>query len=531
MLNNIRKASNSLLIRILLAMVAFAFVGWGIKDVLQAKSNVDLVTFSKAKNISEADFLKAKAEEISIIQRQMGVSLTEEEINQLGIDNIVIKRLIDDSIMRYIVSHYGFDISDETVIKFVQDSPVFKNAKGEFDIEIFKSTFKNSYRSEEDYLLNMKEQMLKHTLVGIFLETFKTPELEVKSFIDYMAEVRSLDLVSINLKNQPKDLIIEEQTTETLSQFYENNKELFTLPEMRSFFLTKISAQFLQKKINLASEELLNFYNENKDEFNNKTFEQAKKEIIELLNKQKYEELAVEFTKNLEDMVAAGSTLNEIAEKFGLKSEDINDMTYEDIVNDETGIAIASDTIFELTEGEVSYPLELPDKSGIFIVELKSIKPSKIEEFTLVKNKVAKFYRDKYLEDFNLKVLTNIANEYKPSGIASKDLNANAISVNSRFSISRSELDSNDQLPQELLMSIFQIKKNSNSPVFRYGDKAYFAHVKSFKIDPIIARNIRKKAGDNILQAIQYGVIEELVNYFAAKNNMRKIRLHKKIES
>jgi peptidyl-prolyl cis-trans isomerase D len=520
MLNNIRKASDSVIIRILLAMIAFAFVGWGIKDVLQAKHNQDLVIFSNAKNISEADFLKAKAEEISNIQRQTGASLNDNEINQLDIDDIVLQRLIEDSMIQYLVGYYDLDISDETIIEFVKSSPTFKNAKGEFDIEIFKSAFKNSHRSEEDYLLNIKKDILKDTLLSILLESFKTPEIMIKNFVDYMAEVRQLDLVSIDLKNKPKDFSVEAPTTEMLEEFYKNNQELFTLPEMRNFSLVKIPNRFLLDKINITNDELMKFYNENKEDFNSKNFEQAKNTIGELLQKQKYEELSIEFNKNLEDAVAAGSTLLEIAEKFGLKLEELNNITYDDLLSDKTGIANAADNIFELTEGEVSYPVELEDKSGFLLVELKLIKPSKVEDFSNIKERITALWNEKYLEDINIKFFDNLAKDYKPGSFNIKYLAANGVNVNTRFSISRSEFN-NNQLPEELIMSIFQIKKGSNSNIFKYKDKAYFAHLKSTKLDPNIERNVQKKARSNISNHIKYGAIDELLSYLSKQNKIR----------
>ena len=78
MLNNIRKTANTLLMRLLLGMIAFAFIGWGIKDALLSTNNSDLVTFSDADTITEEDFLKVKAQQIRNMQKQMGLNLTEQ---------------------------------------------------------------------------------------------------------------------------------------------------------------------------------------------------------------------------------------------------------------------------------------------------------------------------------------------------------------------------------------------------------------------------------------------------------------------
>jgi parvulin-like peptidyl-prolyl isomerase len=139
MLDNIRKTADSFIMRVLFAMIAFAFVGFGIKDVLNGRRGGDIVTFSHVKNISQEDFLRAKSLEINAISKQTGTSLTDEEITQLNIDNRILKRLVYDNVLDYLVSYYDLDLSDDTVKILVKESPVFKNEQGVFDIKIFKN--------------------------------------------------------------------------------------------------------------------------------------------------------------------------------------------------------------------------------------------------------------------------------------------------------------------------------------------------------------------------------------------------------
>ena len=489
MLNNIRDAADSFVMRVLLGMIAFAFVGWRIKDVLQTSNNFDLITFSDAKNISQEDFLKEKAELIRAIQRQSGTNLSEEDIKQLNIDNFIIKKLINNRIINYLVHYYNLDITDDTVIQLIKENPNFKNEQGLFDIERFKGFLKNSYINEEDYLSDIKEHTLKNLLISIFIESFHTPKIMVKNIVDYMAETRDVDIVQIDLKSQSKDLSIPSPTTAQLEELYKNNLALFEVPEKRSLSYVKISTEILCQKVHNNDEELLNFYHDNKEEFANKKFSEVKKQVNELLQQQKTEELKLLMIKNLEDDVAVGSSLTEIAGKYELPIQNLDSISYNDLAINKIDIAQNADSIFDLAEGELSYPIELTDKGSFILVEIKSIQPSKVQELSVIKEQVQKLWNEQYLRELNLKTIETIVKEYTPA--KSKEFPKVITSQSTAFS--RSEIHNNQQLPVELLSAIFQANIGFNTPVFQSKNKAYFAYVKSKKIDKKKRQEIQKK--------------------------------------
>ncbi|WP_367364689.1 peptidylprolyl isomerase [Candidatus Tisiphia endosymbiont of Nedyus quadrimaculatus] len=559
MLNNIRNAADSFVMRVLLGMIAFAFVGWGIKDVLQTTNNFDLITFSDTKTISEEDFLKAKAEQIRVIQKQTGTHLSEEDIKQLNIDNFIIKKLINNRIMNYLVHYYNLDLTDDTVIQFIKESANFKNEQGLFDVALFKGFLKNSYINEEDYVSDVKEHTLKNSLISIFIESFQTPKIMVKNIVDYMAETRDVDLVQIDLKAQPKGAFMTYATPVELEELYKENQELFEIPEKRSLSYVKISSEVLGKQIHNSDEELLKFYQDNQEEFANKKFSEVQKQVNELLQQQKIEELKLLLAKNLEDDVAAGSSLTEIAGKYELPIQNLDSVSYKDLTNNiqdefqelakpasaeqtkhsQTVVPTRSpivpqrqhlkgelyidlgqnaDSIFDLAEGELSYPMELTDKGAFILVEIKSIQPSKLQEFSAVRDQVYELWYKQYIRKINLGNIESLAKEYKP-GKSKKPLD---ITTNQAATFSRYEIHNNQQLPAELLSAIFNANIDSNTPVFQSKDKAYFAYVKSKRIDKTKRQEIQKKNEVDIAVAIRNNVIDELISYAIKKNKMKQ---------
>jgi parvulin-like peptidyl-prolyl isomerase len=519
MLDNIRKTADSFTMRVLFAMIAFAFVGWGIKDVLHGRRNLDIVTFSHAQNITREDFLKAKSIEVNAIQKQLGTNLSEEEISQLNIDRSIIKRLISNNILDYLVAYYDFDLSDDAVKELVKDSPVFKNEKGVFDLKNFKAYFRNSYINEEKYLLNFKEKALKNFFISTFLEGFYVPKVMTDNIVNYMAEKREVELLQINLHHTPKDLKIPLPAEEQLKEFYNANPKLFEIPEKRSFSYIQISSQNLLKKINITKAELLEFYNQNKAEFGNKNFDTIYKQLYDLLQSEKIAELNMELAKNLEDDVAAGSTLVEIAEKYELPLQNVNYISYEELIANKI-ISENADSIFELTEGELSYPIESEDKKYLILVELKSIEQSKISEFSTIRNQVNKAWAKEYLASHNLQTIKHLATEYMPNEENLKRLKTAGIKI-SKQSYIRSEIENTLELSPEMLISIFKTKLGSNTPVFQIGEKIYFAHIRSIVLDKPTAENIYNNSAENIVNTIKNSLVEELINYAIKQNDMK----------
>ncbi|XVN41785.1 MAG: SurA N-terminal domain-containing protein [Rickettsia endosymbiont of Argas persicus] len=515
MLNNIRKTADSFIMRVLFAIIAFAFVGFGIKDVLNGRGGKNVVTFSHAKNISQEDFLRAKSLEINAISKQIGTSLTEEEIAQLNIDNRILKRLIYDNMLDYLVSYYDFDLSDDMVKTLIKESPVFKNEQGVFNIQIFKTYFRNSYLDEEKYLVNFKEKALKNVFISTFLDSFYVPKSMTDNIVNYMAEKRNIELVQINLQNKPKNLKIPAASDEELKSFYQNNKSSFEIPEKRSFSYIKVTTENLQQKIQITKEELLEFYNENKEKFGGQSFKEVEKQLYELLQNQKIDALNMEFAKNLEDETAAGSSLVEIAEKYKLPIHNVNNISYAELIEDKI-IAENADSIFELNEGELSYPIEAEDKSYLILVELKSIQPATIPEFDSIKEQVSSAWVKQYLADLNLKIIKNLAKEYK----LEKENNLTGVKISNKSYI-RSEMENDQTLTPEILLSIFNTKIGNNTPVFRVGDEVYFAHIKSIERDELTAKNIKANSEKNIINTIKNSVIDELINYTIKQNDMK----------
>ncbi len=503
-------------------MIVVAFVGWGIKDVLQNRNNFDLVLFSHADPITEDDFLKAKAEQINLIQRQNSTILTEEDIKALDIDNIILKKLINNHLLHYLTTYYDFDISNEAVIQFAKELPDFHNEHGVFDVKIFKSAFRNVAYREEQFLQNLKKNILANNVTSIFLEGFKTPRIMAKNLVDYLAESRDVDIISIDLAHLPTNLKIPSPTEDQLQDFYKKNQKLFQIDEKRKFSYIVVTQDDIKKKLVITDQDIQSFYDNHKEDFIDKPLRKVRGEIILTIEKEKIERATVDFLRNLEDSVASGISLMEISKMFGLKQDHLDYLSHKELLYSKTPVSQIATNIFELSEREVSYPIELQEKNSIIIVQMESIKPNKTEQFLESKNKLTTLWKQEYLANDNLKILENITKKYKSSNINVTEFKNIGITI-TPITITRAEINQYkaNNFPPELLFSIFQVPTDSSTPILQFENKGFASYVRSSKTTKEKRTEIEKDFLENIKTTIRNGMMQELLSYLAKQNNLR----------
>lgn len=525
MLTRIRKGTDSILVKIILGFIAFSFVGIGGASFIGGNSRGNIVLFDKVDSISMEDFQVAKAKEIDALQRQNGINLTDENIAELGLDNSVLRRLINESMIKYLASYYDFDTSEEFVIKFVKNTPFFKDQNGEFDLSIFKGVFRNSQNREDEYLESIKKHLVTTTLLDIFMDSFNPPKMMTENMVNYMAETRVVDLLSIDLSYKPNSYKPKILEPEQLEDFYENNQGLFVIPEIRSFDYVKADRTFLAKKLKISESELKQFFEENNDEFTAKNYASAKKQVREALTSEKLEELSNELAKNFEEDVSSGLTLQEIAQKYELKVSSVKDMSLSDMNASTVAEHIElADNVFEMIEGEVSYPIEIADKNEILLINLKVITQSRQQSFAEVEKDIKSLLEKRVLAIFNVQQLEEVQKNYNPKTVNRNSLKAKGISILAGKSFTRAELPLQEKLPVELLKAIFITSADGSTQLVGDMQKAYVAYVKNVSNSKVKASAIRKESGDHFSNIIKEGLFQELITHLTQKNNIKIIQ-------
>ena len=521
MLTKIRSGVDHVIIRIILAIVALSFVGFGGVSFMSGNSKGTAISFSQAESISMEKFLRAKHQKIESIQNQNGINLTEDQINEFNIDQAVLQDLISIAMIDHIANQYDFDISDKQVISLAKHSPMFQNSDGEFDPKIYKSVFANTRHNEKEYLDFIRNQTIHGTIAGLFSTSFKVPRIMGDNMINFMAETKNVHVYKMNLSFKDKEFKPGTPDKELLQEIFNSNQKLLTLPEKRTFRYIKVTKDFLSKKITITEQDLKKYFEENPEEFAKNSYAKAKKEVKHLLTASILDDLLAEFSRKLEDDVAAGMSLEEISNKYTLAITEKKNISKSNLLNskNEDHIELA-EPIFEMISGEISYPIEIKDKHEILLTILDTITPERTQEFNEVEPKILELWKGKELAAFNLNKFVKFAEANNISGNAGA-LEKRGIKLIKKSALSRIDVNSNE-IPTELFSEIFRIEDKTKTKIFQTRDGfAYFAYLEKSRVDAKKKKIVEEKGLEHFQNTIKESLLQEMIINMTLKNDVK----------
>lgn len=413
-----RNFVDSIASRIILIIIVSAFLFYGILDALRlGMSDDDAIKFKFVENVKLNEFFNLKNAYIRNLSSQnINVfDFTEEESRQ--IDSFVLEKLINNRSMKYLSKLYNLQVSEEFLRSREKD---FKNAQILYLANYLKETFAISEVSEMFNAICIQKT---------FMNSYANSALS-KEMHNFFNEVRIVDDFYIGLDDVK--IIANDINDSDIENFYNENKNIFTTQEKRSIEYV-----------------FINFNTDETTKFNN--------------------------IKKIDDEIASGKDLEEIASIYNQKVINLGELTFYQAENHKDEIIKTSAIeIFDLAENETSYPKEID--GGVLLFKAKSIKPSRLQDLSEVKNIVFnELVKKKKINEMK-KVITNFKEEASLDIVNIENISKkyNIKKVESNIDISRN--DYNEDLEDE-------IKYNAK---YNEGTKKY--------------KNIKKLAETNIFE-------------------------------
>ena len=469
----LRKLSESPLAKIFLLALALSLVIWGIKIGSGHKNYV--ATIGKENHITIEDFKRIKRNLLRNTNQPHVQSMENSNINQE-----VLKILIQNELLKAEAASLGLVIGKNVALKIIKNMPVFTNKDGKFDKNIFTNVLAMYGITASKFLDSIKDETTINILNSIFTRYFPSENL-IKEFYNYKKQKRLIDLITIQVSQNSKKLTI---TDKDIKKYYSSYKNKFAVPESRDVEYIAITSNDYQDKIKSLKEEVNNELTNSKN--TDKTNKELDSQRADNLLTNKINRLLHNEIKKIENEIAEGSSLKEIATKYKLKYqliEKLNNNTEKNIPNFNQFL----DQAFSASE---NYPSEAfginknKISSGYYILNIPKIYKSHYKPLDEERKKeIIKFIREeqtsKALQEKALKFYNLIVSGEK----SLKDI----IQENSNISVQEITVskDSSNINPN-LLISVFGLKnKNSYSNIFKSKESSHifqFANVKEIQL-------------------------------------------------
>lgn len=475
MLNTLRGAVNNIIVKTLLILVALAFAIFGVGDIIRGRNDYDLVKFANLPNITLSEFYFHKKQAIRNIEKNSKQPITEEFLKNIDLDNMVLDILIRDSLDKAWINDFNIKVSDKLVAESIKENPNFFDESNNFDVQKFKSMLANMALPEEEFFSDIKFGIGKHAVERFTKNVAFFPKMLEEIVLDFLSEKRKVQVVKVKLSEKGPLNEKYNFSDAQLNKFYDENQELFRTPELR-----KISYILIEKNKKDSSEE------------EDKKFMQQIEE--------------------LEDLVAAGDSIEEIAKKYNVKLQSSSGSIEK--LNSDKILGKFSEQIFSMNEKEVSYPSEINNSNAIVLFVVDSIAESKIKAFKEVKQDVTEALLKKTYSSAHIEKLNKIIEKSKESKLSDllKDEGY------SSYTIEYSRSDDGKDIPDIVLTTILNTNLEEISDLLILDDYAYIVNVTSISTDKKKKEDLRNSNIDDINRNYKNSFIDSIISYYYEKN-------------
>ena len=472
MLGKLRNFSRTKYAGVLIAIIIIPFVFWGMGSVFSG-GNKNTVVKINNQNISTTDFIdyiNSSSLDPNLIKENLDKNILEEILTQLISINILNFEIKDREII----------LSDKVLLNKIKKDKKFSDESKKFSRIKYEKFLLENNTSSISYEKKLRDGMLQADLFQYISGGIKTPDFLVKNY--YLEDTKQVDIEFINLEKLYKKV------------FSKNDRELY---------IKENNDILLKDYIDISFTKILPKNLINSVEYNN--------EFFKILDE-------------IDNDIANGSDISELAKKYNLKINKYENYIFKDgdesflknIYNDRNKNTI------KLVDSDDYYLLYQIDKVNKIIPSLTEA--SFIKEIDIKLRNKSKF---EYNKDLLKKIETNNFSEIDFKNLEKdknkiQKLTINSVSDNSFFNID--SLNLLYTIPINEFLLIVDNDKNvylTKVVKFKYNkfdksDKNYKKYlVKSnFKI-----KNNISKSYDNFLNkkyeiVINENTLERLKNFF-----------------
>ncbi|HLO25225.1 MAG TPA: SurA N-terminal domain-containing protein [Geobacteraceae bacterium] len=388
MLGIMRKYKQSIVIKIVFAVIVLSFVGtiflvWGRGE--KGAGGSDYAAKVNGRKISVEDYQKSYYRLRGIYEQLNGRGMTPEMEKQLGIRKLALDTLIDTALMKKEASAMGIKVSKNDVAAEIATVAAFQK-NGAFDFQIYQERLKSERMTPANFEESVKEELLiRKTREKIQASAAVTDDEALQYFKKHNDKIE-LSFASFSPADVRKEVKLSEQD---LNAYLQGHQDKFKTPEQISLSYCLIEPSSVSGKLTLTDTEAQTFYQKNIDRYQGKggilpyeeVKERVKTDALQFKSaRQAYELAADAINKNKSGDISAA------AASLGVKVTDTPLFTFAAPPAQLAGQAEVVKRAFALKPGELGGPVET--SRGIYILKIKDRKPSAVPPLAQIRTQV-----------------------------------------------------------------------------------------------------------------------------------------------
>ncbi|MGF6561401.1 peptidylprolyl isomerase [Erwinia aphidicola] len=263
MMDNLRAASNNVVLKILLGLIILSFVLTGVGGYLTG-GNGDYAAKVNGQEISRAQLERAFSSERSRQQQMLGEQFSQLAGNEGYMQQIrqqALSQLIDEQLLDQYAKDIGLAISDDQIKQAIFTQPAFQT-NGKFDNAKYLGMIGNLGFSADQYAEALREQLTTQQLIQSVTGTDFVLGNEADSLAALVAQQRLVREVTINVNALAAK---QNVTADEINSYYQQHKNEFMSPEQFRVSYIKLDAASMQQPVSEA--DIQSWYDQHQQDY------------------------------------------------------------------------------------------------------------------------------------------------------------------------------------------------------------------------------------------------------------------------
>ena len=262
MMDSLRTAANSLVLKIIFGIIIVSFILTGVSGYLIGGGN-NYAAKVNDQEISRGQFENAFNSERNRMQQQLGDQYSELAANEGYMKTLrqqVLNRLIDEALLDQYARELKLGISDEQVKQAIFATPAFQ-VDGKFDNSRYNGILNQMGMTADQYAQALRNQLTTQQLINGVAGTDFMLKGETDELAALVAQQRVVREATIDVNALAAKQPVTEQE---IASYYEQNKNNFMTPEQFRVSYIKLDAATMQQPVSDA--DIQSYYDQTKTE-------------------------------------------------------------------------------------------------------------------------------------------------------------------------------------------------------------------------------------------------------------------------
>ena len=359
MLSMFRALANTLVARVLLGILAIAFVGWGISGRVTGHVSNEVIQ-AGSHTVTPDSFKRYFQISLQDAEKQAGQQVSNLDAVQHGFDLQLLQGLSADEAFAELTTRMGVRPAPSLIIGELRKQPEFFNPiTGVFDQSAYQQKVAQLEMTTTQFESQIRDEIARDQLATGLAAGLKAPRTLGAVIADFELEARTLTYFTLDQHSVEQPSL---PTDAQLMDFMKQNSTALMRPEMRTLTVVRFSPKALAATMPVDPTALQKAYDFKKDSLSTP----EKRSLVEV----PVHDAATAAT--VAKRIGAGEAPEAVAKSVGAQP-----ITYADAIKSAVADPKVADAAFGLKEGQTSGVIQ-SDLSGFAVVKVSSITAGKV---------------------------------------------------------------------------------------------------------------------------------------------------------